>query len=87
VVVNAATTEKDLAWLQRQAQHFDVTIAPRRDLGMIAVQGPNAREKALPLLPEGLQKSAGDLEPFSAASEGDIPVAWAPATPCVWKRA
>ena len=70
MVVNAATTEKDLAWLKRQAEDFDVTIEPRRDLGMIAVQGPNAREKTLPLLPKELQKRAADLQPFHAASDG-----------------
>ena len=50
MVVNAGTTDKDLAWMQRQATGYDLTITPRRDLAMIAVQGPNARAKALPLL-------------------------------------
>jgi len=71
MVVNAATTEKDLAWLKRQAAGFEVSIEPRRDLGMIAVQGPNAREKALPLLPQPLQEAAAGLKPFSATSSGE----------------
>ncbi|MEO6985525.1 MAG: glycine cleavage system aminomethyltransferase GcvT [Paralcaligenes sp.] len=47
VVVNAGTADKDLAWMQRvaHAEHFDVSLNARRDLAMIAVQGPNAREK------------------------------------------
>jgi len=47
VVVNAGTAEKDVAWMQRVAAvgQFDVTITPRRDLAMVAVQGPNARER------------------------------------------
>ncbi len=71
MVVNAGTTEKDVAWLERQAPAFAVTVKPRTDLAMIAVQGPHAREKALPLLPEALREAAGNLQPFFAATAGD----------------
>lgn len=71
MVVNAATTDKDVAWMEEQAQDQDVDIRSRRDLGMIAVQGPNAREKALPLLPDDLREAAAELTPFSAASNGE----------------
>ena len=70
VVVNAATTEKDLAWMEKRTAPFEVEVRPRRDLGMIAVQGPHAREKALPLLPEGLRDATAGLEPFHAATDG-----------------
>src|SRR6186713_3035745 len=39
VVVNAGTRDKDIAWLQRFADKFQVQIKPRTDLAMIAVQG------------------------------------------------
>jgi len=43
-VVNAATAEADLAWLEgRRSGH--VQLRPRRDLAMLAVQGPRAAEK------------------------------------------
>jgi len=53
LVVNAATAEKDLAWLRAQAGGHAVTIRPRRaaearaddSLAMLAVQGPQARER------------------------------------------
>ncbi len=45
IVVNAGTAEKDLAWMQKQSAGFDIQLTPRRDLAMIAVQGPNARDK------------------------------------------
>jgi aminomethyltransferase len=47
VVVNASTADSDIAWMEkmRDERRFDVTLAPRHDLAMIAVQGPNAREK------------------------------------------
>ncbi len=45
IVVNAGTAEKDLAWMRLQAANFAVSLTPRRDLAMIAVQGPQARER------------------------------------------
>ncbi len=71
MVVNAGTTDKDLAWLEKQSAGFDLSITPRRDLAMIAVQGPNARAKALPLLSPALQQAGPDLKPFNAAPDGE----------------
>ena len=71
MVVNAATTDKDITWMESQAQGQVVQIQPRRDLGMIAIQGPNAREKALPLLPEDLRQAAAELAPFHATTNGE----------------
>ena len=48
LVVNAATADKDVAWLTALAANArppGLTITPRADLAMIAVQGPAAREK------------------------------------------
>jgi len=50
LVVNCATREKDLAWINAQAEHFEVEVRERPELAMIAVQGPNARAKADTLL-------------------------------------
>jgi aminomethyltransferase len=75
MVVNAATASKDIAWIRRQAAGFPVEVRPRDDLAMIAVQGPRARELAIPLLPQALQEPAAALKPFSAAWEGDWMVA------------
>lgn len=70
-VVNAATREKDLAWMQQHLDGFDASITYRDDLAMIAVQGPKARELALPLLPEPLSDAAAALKPFNAVEVGD----------------
>lgn len=64
LVVNAGTHDKDLAWITQQAESFDISIEERRDLSMLAVQGPNARAKVLPLLPKDLQDSAMQLGVF-----------------------
>ena len=70
-VVNAATAEKDLDWMHRVAhdERYPVSVLPRRELAMIAVQGPNARA----LLEDVLEGIDGDaaavidgLKPFTA---------------------
>ena len=72
IVVNAGTAEKDLAWMQAKAAEWkmEVTITQRRDgdhaLGMIAVQGPNARAKVWQVLPQAGAATEG-LKPFFAA--------------------
>ena len=50
LVVNAATRDADLAWIGKQAGRFDVRVSERPELAMVAVQGPQARELANPLL-------------------------------------
>jgi aminomethyltransferase len=75
MVVNAATRAKDLAWIERQAQGADVRVAERPELAMIAVQGPNARDKAAGWLPESGRAAALALEPFTATQVGDLFVA------------
>ncbi|MGI4813335.1 MAG: glycine cleavage system aminomethyltransferase GcvT [Janthinobacterium lividum] len=69
LVVNAATAEKDIGWLRElaAATAADVTIEPREDLAIIAVQGPQARELVWQVLPE-VQADSAPLRPFHAAS-------------------
>jgi glycine cleavage system T protein (aminomethyltransferase) len=64
MVVNAGTRDKDLAWLAEHAAPFGVTIELRADLAMIAIQGPNAREKTLPLLAPPQREEVLALAPF-----------------------
>ncbi len=72
MVVNASTRDKDLAWINRQAQDFEVTVTEQPDLAMIAVQGPNAREKAVAALPEEIRDAAMNLKPFFALSSKSV---------------
>jgi len=51
LIVNAATREKDLAWITQHAHPFNVDVRERDELAMIAVQGPNARERTTHILP------------------------------------
>ena len=72
LVVNAGTTDKDLAWLRQQAPAYGVEIRHRPDLGILAVQGPQARAHVEALLPPALAEKAKALTPFSAAWEGEL---------------
>ncbi len=68
MVVNAATRDKDLAWIDRHAAAYGVDVQARVELAMIAVQGPEARERVLRILVEQVP-SAVTLEPFRATWE------------------
>jgi aminomethyltransferase len=63
-VVNAGTRDKDLAWIRKHAAEFGVEVVERTDLAMLAVQGPEARNKAAGLLSTGGAKAALALDPF-----------------------
>jgi aminomethyltransferase len=71
LVVNAGTAEKDLNWLCKHALAFGVDVKHRSDLGILAVQGPNAREIVARHLPEPLAGHAMDLIAFQAAHQGE----------------
>ena len=65
IVVNAGTADKDVAWMQQQAAGRALTVTPRRDLAMIAVQGPHARAKVWQAIP-GAQAVTEAMKPFNA---------------------
>ena len=69
LVVNAGTAVKDVAWLNALAAQRapGLSITPREDLAMIAVQGPMAREKVWRAI-AGTEESTRALKPFSAAT-------------------
>ncbi len=76
VVINSATREKDLAWLDQQAQSYsDLNLKFRDDVAMIAVQGPNARAKATKLFAEYQQQALQQLSRFQGAEFDDCFVA------------
>ncbi len=76
IVVNAGTADKDVAWMLKQrdalAPHLEIT--PRRDLAMIAVQGPNARAKVWQVIP-GSQSVTEELKQFQSAVVGQYFIA------------
>ncbi|MBB4864376.1 aminomethyltransferase [Pseudomonas nitritireducens] len=71
VVVNASTRDKDMAWMQAHTEGFDVTLTERPDLAMLAVQGPNAREKTAELVTPSRAALIRELKPFQGKADGD----------------
>ena len=69
MVVNAATCEKDLAWMETQRDRYapGLILEPRREMAIVAVQGPQAREKVWQAVPE-LRLATEFLKPFQAAN-------------------
>jgi glycine cleavage system T protein (aminomethyltransferase) len=74
VVVNAGTAETDLAWIRTQcAQYTGCAVQARRDLGILAVQGPRAREIVHANFPDA--RAAADLLPFHATGGDGLLIA------------
>jgi aminomethyltransferase len=68
LVTNAATEAKDLNWIKQVAANFKVELFPRRDLAMLAVQGPNAIKKVIAAHPH-MKEKLEQLKPFVAVED------------------
>jgi len=75
IVLNAATREKDLAWITRQSEGFIVELDTPVGLAMIAVQGPNARSKVHAVLGEALTEQVSVMSPFNGCRCGELFIA------------
>jgi aminomethyltransferase len=75
LIVNAATREKDVAWIRQAADSHDVTVTERPQLAMVAVQGPNARELAAICIDTEWREQALALKLFTGMEASDLFVA------------
>ncbi len=75
LIVNAATRDKDLAWIREQAGGYDIVVNERGELVMLAVQGPKARELSAPCIDAEWRQQALELKPFNGMDAGDVFVA------------
>ena len=80
IVVNAGTADKDVAWFRSliDERGTPLKLTPRRDLAMIAVQGPRARERVWTVLQHanpGARAATEPLKPFMAAEAGEYFIA------------
>jgi aminomethyltransferase len=75
LVVNSATRVKDLAWMNKQAEGFDVSITERPEFGMIAVQGPQAKAKVATLLTAEQNASVEGMKAFFGIQVGGLFIA------------
>ncbi len=76
IVVNAGRAAQDLAWLAslREQFHAALELRPRRDLAMIAVQGPRARARVWQALPE-TRTATEAMRPFHGVQLGELMLA------------
>ncbi|GAA5217209.1 glycine cleavage system aminomethyltransferase GcvT [Corallincola platygyrae] len=75
LVVNSATREKDLAWINKQADAFNVAVSERPELSMIAVQGPEAKAKAATVFSDEQNTMVDGMKPFFGVQAGDLFIA------------
>lgn len=75
LVVNSATREKDMNWLNSNAEGFDVSITERPEFAMIAVQGPNAKEKGATLFSAAQKEAVAGMKPFFGVQAEDLFIA------------
>ncbi|MBA1237385.1 glycine cleavage system aminomethyltransferase GcvT [Pseudomonas kunmingensis] len=71
LVVNASTRDKDLAWMQTQAEGFAAEVKERPELAMLAIQGPHARARTAELLNQTRAGLVHELKPFQGMADGD----------------
>jgi aminomethyltransferase len=66
LIVNSATHDKDLAWLQEHAKKYQLTLIERVDLAMLAIQGPQALKKLTAVFNSAEMEMIKNLKPFHA---------------------
>ncbi|WP_241618698.1 glycine cleavage system aminomethyltransferase GcvT [Rosenbergiella epipactidis] len=70
LVVNSATRENDLAWISEQSKEYGIQIEERRDLALIAIQGPEAIEKSQSVMSAEQRAAVAELKPFFSVESG-----------------
>lgn len=69
LVINAANIDKDWAWIQQQAEGFNVTLDNQSDYyGQLAVQGPEAER----IMEETLNLPCSELTFYTFKTMGDV---------------
>ena len=71
LIVNAATRDQDMAWMETQRQGYDVQLQERPELALLAIQGPQARHKVAELVSQARGQLIQQLKPFEGQSNGD----------------
>lgn len=66
VILNSATRQRDLAWIQKKSQGFSVGLQERNELAMLAVQGPDAMTKTMEILTPAQIDAVSTLTQFES---------------------
>lgn len=71
LVLNAGTRDKDLRWIETLSKGFSVGLLERSELAILAVQGPNVREKLTGIFAFEKKEAVRSLKPFKCIDIGD----------------
>lgn len=72
MVVNAATRDKDLAWVERHAVQYGVEVSELTEMALLAIQGPRARDYVHSLFNDADREQVAALAPFNATEVGEL---------------
>lgn len=70
IVLNSATRQQDIAWIRSKSEGFSVGLQERNELAMLAIQGPEAINKAISILTPSEVDAVSTLTPFECVDVG-----------------
>lgn len=71
LVINASRREADLQWLKQLGAAYHISLRERHEMAIIAIQGPQALAKLLPILEPSWAAPVDALQPFQCLLQGD----------------
>ncbi|MGB2132464.1 MAG: glycine cleavage system aminomethyltransferase GcvT [Gammaproteobacteria bacterium] len=69
LVSNCSTREQNRQWYEKHAVEFGVEVVERSDMGILAIQGPDALSKILSI--DGINPQVNNLQSFGCMFDGD----------------
>ena len=69
LVSNCSTREQNRQWYEEHAVEFGVEVVERSDMGILAIQGPDALSKILSI--DGINPQVNNLQSFGCMFDGD----------------
>ena len=69
LVSNCSTLEQNRQWYEKHAVEFGVEVVERSDMGILAIQGPDALSKILSI--DGINPQVNNLQSFGCMFDGD----------------
>ena len=72
LIVNCATRKKDIKWISNHIDDSSVVMLERKDISMLAIQGPKYNEVISHCLPSSLLTELENKNTFQGVLEGDL---------------
>lgn len=72
LILNSATRDRDLAWIQAKGEDFAIGLQQRTDLAILAVQGPDAINKIIQVTTPAQADAISTLTPFESVEIDDF---------------